>query len=264
MKFLVPLLFLISVGHAAENQPNTPIQKPLVKGPKEIWVMVIDTGIGQHDRLKKNVQYVQTPDYVDTHGHGTHITGIVLYGNKIKDAGSFADLVCPNVKVFACKYYDPKQSGQNNLKRSIECVKTATKMNMDFINYSGGGTEFSAEEHEAYERYAQSGGTAVVAAGNERSNLNDQPYYPAMYGFRSFQIGTKLFPQIRLFSVQNLGDNSELLPSSNSYPLALKERGDQIYSTLPNNAFGHMTGTSQATAQVTHLLLKQRCKEIAK
>lgn len=262
MKYLIPMLFLISVGQTAENRPTQALQK--VKGPKEIWVMVVDTGIGPNDKLKKNVRYAETPDYIDNHGHGTHIAGIVAYGNTVKDSGSFANRVCDNVKIFSCKYYDPKQTGFNNLKKSIDCIKTATTMKMDFVNYSGGGTEFSAEEHEAYEKYAQSGGTAVVAAGNEKSNLNDQPYYPAMYGFKSYQIGTRVFSQIRLFAVQNLGDNSELSPLSNYYPLALKERGDQIYSTLPNNAFGYMTGTSQATAQVTHLLLRQRCKELAK
>lgn len=256
------MLLLISVGHAA-NPPTESFQKKRIKGPKEIWVMVIDTGIAPHLKLQKNVQYDKTENYVDNHGHGTHITGIVLYGNKMATQ-SFGDQVCPNVKVFGCKYFDPKQSGSNNLKRSVSCVNAATEMGIDYINYSGGGTEFSSDEHDAYARFSNSGGIAIVAAGNEKSNITEHPYYPASYGFQSHQIGTRVFAQVRLFAVQSLGSDGELLPTSNSHPLALKEHGDKVYSTLPQNTYGSMTGTSQATAQVTHLLLRQRCKELSK
>jgi subtilisin family serine protease len=80
--------------------------------------MVIDTGIGPHNKLVQGVQYENSENYVDRIGHGTHVAGIILYGNE-----NLNDPVCNRVKIYSCKYYDPSFQKGENLKASIECIK---------------------------------------------------------------------------------------------------------------------------------------------
>lgn len=180
-------------------------------------------------------------DLTDNHGHGTHIAGIIAaQGNNSYGITG----VAPNVSLMILKYYDPKAPGANNLKNTIECFKYATKLGANIINYSGGGTEFSQEEHDAVQAAAERGILFVAAAGNERSNSDekDKHYYPADYGLTN------------IISVTAVNRESlSVLPSSNYgvRTVDLAAPGENIYSTMPGGGFGYMTGTSQATAFVT-------------
>lgn len=273
MNSLVQSIVKIAIGSAMSLPASTPIP---VKNPTDVWVMIIDTGISPHDKLRPNVQYDSSENYIDNHGHGTHIAGIVMYGNHLVSGQTLTgeDPVCPNVKIFSCKNYEIKNSAQNNLLAEISCVKLATKMKVDYINYSGGGGDFSNSEYLAYREFLASGGVAVVAAGNEQSNLSDHPYYPASYalasGFTKYQKdmkkpdGSKVYTPISIISVQNVNSKGEHVLSSNTHPLSYTEIGTDVVSTLPKNGYGTMTGTSQSTAEFTHLLLKQKCKELKK
>lgn len=177
----------------------------------------------------------------DNHGHGTHISGIIgaRGGNGFGISG-----VAPKVSLMTLKYYDPKVPATNNLKNTIRAIEYAIDMGATIINYSGGGTEFSQEEFEAIKKAESKGILFVAAAGNERSNT-DEPgkhYYPADYELTN------------IISVTAVNEkDTKVLPSSNYgvRTVHLAAPGDQIYSTLPDNKFGYMTGTSQATAFVT-------------
>lgn len=250
----------------------------LSKGSKDIWVAICDTGIdGNHKDLRNNLWsnpgesgldargrdkasngvdddhngYVDdihgwnfagnNNDLTDNHGHGTHIAGII--GAAGNNAFGITG-VAPNVSLMILKYYDPKAPGANNLKNTIECFRYATKMGAHIINYSGGGTEFSQEEHDAVQAAAEKGILFVAAAGNERSNSDekDKHYYPADYGLAN------------IISVTAVNRESlSVLPSSNYgvRTVDLAAPGENIYSTMPGGGFGYMTGTSQATAFVT-------------
>lgn len=261
---------LFMVGSKADPQVNSTKPK-FVKPANEIWVMVIDTGIGVHSKLP-NVQYRDSDNYVDTVGHGTHVAGIITYGSDVKRDGvwNFDDQICPQVKIFGCKYFGPNI--KDNLAQSIACVKRATEFKMDYINYSAGGPQFSEEEYKAYKDFAAIGGTAVVAAGNEKQDLTEHPYYPASYSFEDgFSLkqkqvldskgNHKYFP-IRMYAVENVDLKGNISVTSNHHSLAFRAVGEDVMSTLPNNRFGLMTGTSQAAPSVLHLILRQRCKEL--
>ncbi len=73
------------------------------KVPGEIRVMIIDSGVGLHSKLNPWVRYDKSNNYVDLDGHGTHVTGIVLYGNLVKryNFEKAKDTVCTKVKVFS-------------------------------------------------------------------------------------------------------------------------------------------------------------------
>lgn len=178
------------------------------------------------------------PDLSDNHGHGTHIAGII--GAEAGNGKGIAG-IAPQVSLMILKYYDPKVQGTDNLKNTVNSIRYAIKMKANIINYSGGGTEFSQEEHDAIEEARKQGILVVAAAGNERSNSDNHKYFPADYGLSN------------IISVTAIDPSTEVLASSNygTETVDLAAPGQNILSTLPGNSYGYMTGTSQATAFVT-------------
>jgi len=191
--------------------------------------------------VKKNYD-----SYVDSHdpGHGTHIAGLIL-----KDT-------CANVVLYSCKYFDPKNKGNDNMKRTINCFNIASTMNLDAIVYAGGGTDSNDEERAAIKKLDAAGVVIFVAAGNEHSDLSVAPYYPASYGFPNMVIVGNLYKD-------EPNDIVKIAHSSNRNMAGMAfQNGTGVKSTLPHNTTGPMTGTSQATAIMANKFLKFRCKEL--
>lgn len=246
----------------------------LSRGSRDIVVAVIDTGIDvNHEDLRANLWFnpgelgrdqkgrdkskngvdddgngfiddvngwnfvSNSSDLSDHHGHGTHIAGIIG-----AEAGNNKGIVgiAPKVSLMILKYFDPK-TPSDNLKNTIRAIQYAVKMKAHIINYSGGGLEYSAEEKAAIDAARKSGILFVAAAGNEKSNSDQKPYYPADYGLSN------------IISVTAIDPNTEVLRSSNYgiETVDIAAPGQNILSTLPYNQYGKMTGTSQATAFVT-------------
>ncbi len=245
------------------------------KGSKDIIVAVIDTGIDiAHEDLKNNLwvnpgesgldskgrnkatngidddgngyiddvhgwNYVSNNNKLDdNHGHGTHIAGIVG-----AEAGNGKGItgIAPQVSLMILKYYDPKVPGTDNLKNTIQSIRYAVKMGAHIINYSGGGTEYSQEEFEAVKSAEEKGILFVAAAGNERSNSDFHHYYPADYKLKNIISVTAIDPSTQVLSSSNYGVET----------VDIAAPGQNILSCLPNNTYGYMTGTSQATAFVS-------------
>lgn len=215
---------------------------------KDIVVAVVDTGVQyNHPFLNKNLHVTNGAlgpgnfgiDFsgatvrkspVDTHGHGTHVAGIVKS-------------VFPEVKIMALKYYNPQASGQANLVATIKALKYAVDSNVDIINYSGGGPEASAAERRILKEAERKGILVIAAAGNEKSNidLKQNAYYPASYGFSN------------IITVAAHDEQNKIIASSNygSKSVDIAAPGYRIKSAIYGNGAGLMTGTSQATAFVT-------------
>lgn len=219
---------------------------------KTLTVAVIDTGFDMTSKWENaskvglakpkickfgNYDFVNKVDTtIDNHGHGTHIAGLIAKGNEMVD-------YC----IVVLKYYDPKVPNTDNLKNSIAAYKRAINYGVDIINYSGGGTEFSKEECDLMKQALDKGIEVVAAAGNERSNLDLHPYYPALC-------------DSRIKVVESHDSLGETLSSSNFSKEKYKTYtmlGEHLLSTLPNDSYGYMTGTSQATALLTGEILHQ-------
>lgn len=188
-----------------------------------------------------------SPVVVDNHGHGTHIAGIVgaVGGNNVGISG-----VCPKVSLMILKYYDPTARGNDNLKNTVRAIQYAIDKKAHIINYSGGGTEPNDDEMRAIKMASEvrdfaagikDGILFVAAAGNERSNSDLAPYYPADYKLRNIISVTAIDSYAKVLKSSNFGQKS----------VDLAAPGEGIYSTLPEGKYGVMTGTSQATAFVT-------------
>ena len=169
----------------------------------------------------------------DLHGHGTHIAGLILGASPQQKTDSPAQLMI-------LKYYDSHQDGVTNLQNLVKAIHYAVQMKAQIINYSGGGFVPDRFERKALEEAAQAGILLVAAAGNEASNSDRLPFYPADYSLPN------------ILSVAGLKGHQ--LSESSNYGLksvAIAAAGDHVLSTLPHNQWGQMTGTSQATAIVT-------------
>lgn len=192
----------------------------------------------------------------DNHGHGTHIAGIIgARGSKPGEARG----VAPHVSLMILKYHDPKVPTSNNLRNTIEAIRYAvkTKERLDeeatkkgtspvrmIINYSGGGVEYSQEEHDAVKLAGERGILVIAAAGNEHSNSDEKGkhFYPADYDLKNIISVTAV----------NKGDTAVL--NSSNYGVRtvdLAAPGENIYNAAPDNQYTLMTGTSQATAFVS-------------
>lgn len=177
------------------------------------------------------------PFPIDAHGHGTHVTGIIA----AKAANGFGSTgVCPKVTVMSLRYYESSLMGYNNLNNTVRAIQYAVKMGAHIINYSGGGYDPSPSERKAIVEAQAVGVLFIAAAGNEGRNNNRIPYYPASYGLDN------------IISVASVNKQNELADSSNYGKIVhVAAPGIMIISTLPDNRFGIMSGTSQATAFVT-------------
>lgn len=188
-------------------------------------------------------------DIKDDHGHGTHIAGLIAGKSK-----SFKG-IAPGTQVMILKYYDSQApggvaAGNGNLMNTVRAIKYALLMGATIINYSGGGPEPHPLEKQALEEAAQKNVLVVAAAGNESTDSDLLGFYPASYALKN------------ILSVMAVGPDLKRVPSSNWGPRNVKVAapGEQILSLLPDNKMGYMTGTSQATAIMTGLVVLLKAK----
>ena len=227
--------------------PFTPLRA------KTIRIGVIDTGYdfkatwkhkGAHTPIFCDVEHKdftttkENPNYlVDNHGHGTHVAGLIARYAKGLD-------YC----LVIVKFYDPTNPFSDNLVNSIKSFQYLLEQNVDVVNYSGGGLSKTVTECSIIKKALDQGIIFVTAAGNEGSNLKNNPYYPAMCDDRVI-IVTNLHPGgKKLAPSSNYSENSKIEVFS--------EKGTSRFSTLPGGQMGNMTGTSQAAAIMTGKIVK--------
>ena len=183
-------------------------------------------------------------DPMDDHGHGTHVAGIIAAANnKVGTVG-----VAYNVKIMAIK------AGQATgvfLQSDIaEAIVYAYTQGADVINMSFGGSACSIAVQDALQS-AYTTSTLVAAAGNDGmpNELTDNydvtlPTYPAAL---SYVVG--------VMSVNALGVESSFtnwdVNAYNSVEYEVYAPGEAMLSTLPNNRYGKLNGTSMATPLVS-------------
>jgi subtilisin family serine protease len=167
----------------------------------------------------------------DTNGHGTHIAGIIT-----QDLNPASD-----IKIMALQFYSEKNTTKQNIISTAKAIRYAVDNGADIINYSAGGSEASDIEKEAL-NYAEDNGVLVIAAaGNDNSNNDYRPYYPADYYNKNIISVGSLTQQKRKVASSNFGSKS----------VDIFAPGKDIESYGLNNRKIKLTGTSQATAFVT-------------
>lgn len=169
-----------------------------------------------------------TPNVLDEHGHGTHVSGIV---RRVSDP----------IRLMILKYYDTESKGLSNLQHTLQAFRYAIRMGAKVINYSGGGALRSQDEEAILRWAAMQGVVLVAAAGNEGLNSDFHHFYPANYDLPNILSVAAIDRGQHLLRMSNFGRSS----------VDLAAPGKNILSTLPNGLHGFMSGTSQATAFVS-------------
>ena len=180
----------------------------ITKSAPEVVVAIIDSGVRYtHEDLRDNMwrNPRETPgnfrdddgnglvddvyginavrdngDPMDDNNHGTHVAGIVgAVGNNGKGIAG----VAWNVKLMACKFLGADGYGWTS--DGVECVNYAVENGAQVINASFGGGEYSQAMFTAIQAARNAGIIFVAAAGNEQTNIDQTPTYPANYGLNN-------------------------------------------------------------------------------
>ncbi|MBE0418250.1 MAG: S8 family serine peptidase, partial [Coriobacteriia bacterium] len=165
--------------------PGADIKAPdawtVTTGGPDVLVAVIDTGVDyEHPDLAPNMwsglgwNFAEdNADPMDIHGHGTHVAGtIAAVGND----GFGVAGVAWEARIMALKALGDDGSGRTS--DIAEAVTYASANGADIINMSLGGGSYS---QAFYDAIAASDALVVCAAGNEGSNNDSSPSYPASY-----------------------------------------------------------------------------------
>lgn len=178
-------------------------------------------------------------DLLDSMGHGTHISGIIK--SESSKSPSFLNKKSKPVRLMILKYYDGEASDSENIDNTVKAINYAIRMGANVINYSGGGSLPNKLELAAIENANNKQIFFVAAAGNNRRNTDILNYYPANYKLPNIISVAATDKSGDLMSFSNYGANS----------IDIAAPGQHVFSTLPDNKFGFMSGTSQSTAFVT-------------
>lgn len=208
---------------------------------QKIVVLEIDTGVDGYSHVEIRSHMPRNIDdplnWFDGNGHGSHISGLILKNT------------CSQVELQSCSWFKLNSTGDWN--EYLNCIRIAGSLKPDVINISSSGSNYDAEEFQILKELSDSGTKIVVAAGNNGKNLQYYHVYPANYDIKN------------LIVVGNIEDNGRRSITSNfGLPNEVYMPGVKVYSTLPGERWGYMTGSSQSTAQYTNKLLLEKCAQL--
>lgn len=202
----------------------------------QVIVAVLDTGIDHNHPMFKN-KIIKGYNFIDdnyntmdTNKHGTHVAGII------------ADSTNDNVKIMPIKVLSDDGKGPDYA--IVQGIYYALDNGAHIINMSFGGPGHSPYMDQAIQYARSSGAIVVVSAGNE--NMDTRYFYPASNDLAIVVSATDINDNFATFS--NYGKSVDI-----SSP------GVGIYSSIPNNLYAYLNGTSMSTPFVSAIasLLKQ-------
>ena len=194
---------------------------------EDIKVAVLDTGIFNHIDLGDAIidKYDATGEGIDSSGnHATHISGILAA--RKNNMGIIG--VAPECKIYGVKVLNP--NGVGTLTNIIKGLELCINLDCDIINMSLGVSEQPDESlHNVIKKLYSQGKFIIAAAGNNARDVN----YPAAY------------PEV--IAVAPIDKNVKLASFASRGPqVAAVAPGVDIYSTVLNNEYAKMSGSSQA------------------
>lgn len=236
----------------------------------DVDIAIVDTGVDlDHPDLYvyRNADFTGTrPDGDDDNGHGTHVAGIAAaIDNNFGVVG-----VAPGARIWALKVLDREGFGWlSDVIAAIDYV-TGRAAEVDVVNMSLGGQGLSNAFQMAIQNCVKAGVLIVAAAGNESMDVygpdgvfgTQDDLIPAAYpevatisalvdtDGRPGSLGPVTFygrdDALAGFSNFSFGGGPELLVASPGKAIDLAAPGVDIYSTLPGNHYGTLTGTSMS------------------
>lgn len=169
-------------------------------------------------------------DDPETDKHGTHVAGIIAAASNTYDGKG----VAPNAKILPIKILS---ENDGTVFAAIKGIEYAETMGAKIANCSWGSEHYS---QFLYDTMAKSNMFFVCAAGNDGADVEKLPTYPAAYDLDNIISVGAVNSQGKLASFSNYGNGVDVAAP-----------GEDIYSTLPQNGFGKMDGTSMAAPFVS-------------
>lgn len=220
-----------------------------------VTVGVLDTGVGPHSDLNvaggvNTVTGEQPADYADIEGHGTHVAGLIG-SNGAPPTGLRG--VAPDVQIRVYRVFGSGGQGATNYA-ILKALILAVGDGCDIVNLSLGGGPHDPIVEEGIRDAREEGMLTVIAAGNDGRSVVS---YPAAYRFAT---PVTAMGREGSYPSGSVDEASVLRPPSSTvdskeFIADFSNIGQQVFatgpgvgvlSTLPNNTFGPMSGTSMA------------------
>jgi len=244
----------------AKVQAEKAWQRAGNKGSRSVIVAVIDTGVDyKHPNLAPNM--IQGYDFKENDadpmdktgfqnpGHGTHCAGAVG-ATGLVDGGVVG--LSPEVSIMPLRFLG--EDGSGDLNNAIKAIDYAVEKGAQIISASWGAAvprSTAAPLLEAIKRADDKGVIFIAAAANDGKNNDKTEMYPANNGYPNS------------ITVAASGP-SDTKPSWSNYGTAtvhVASPGENIMSTLPNNKYGNLSGTSMATPLVSGLVALMKAQD---
>jgi thermitase len=238
-----PEAYGVSVGNAstivAVIDTGIDLNNPDFVG--RIWTNTVDDAAEGYPDDVHGWNFVSDTNNVqDDNGHGTHVSAIIgAAGNN-----SFGVVgVAPGVTIMPLKFLD--QNGNGSTDAAVSAIYYAVEHGARVINASWGGVDYYGPLDDAI-AYANAHNVVfVTAAGNDGTNNDLVPSYPAS------------FRQPNELSVAAIDQNGALASFSNYGPTTvdLAAPGVDIISDVPTSIVASglesLSGTSMSAAYVS-------------
>lgn len=215
--------------------------------PGEAVDGIDNDGNGYIDDIHGINAITSTGDPMDDESHGTHCAGTIgaVGNNSVGVTG-----VCWDVKLIGAKFIDA--SGWGEEADALECMnylldlKTSHGQNIVAVNASFGGGDYNAVFESAIDAMGAAGIMFCAAAGNEFTNNDIDPFYPASYscpniisvtavdanGWQWFNYGAT--------SVDLVAPGVDILSTINA--VYWPEEGDLFFDDMESGAGNWVTG----------------------
>ena len=173
----------------------------------------------------------------DISGHGTHCAGTIgaVGGNGVGVSG-----VNQKVSIMAVRFLNGQ--GKGGTSDAIKAIDYAISRGAKVLNNSWGGKgSVNRALRDAISRSERAGALFVASAGNDGTNNDRSPSYPASY--------TDI-PNVISVAATSSSDALGSFSNYGAKSVHVGAPGVSIYSTRPGNSYGYMSGTSMAGPHV--------------
>jgi serine protease len=169
--------------------------------------------------------------------HGTHVAGTT--GAETDNTIGVSSIGF-GISIMAVKA-TRNNAGSNSVTNGYDGIYYAAVSGADIINCSWGGTGYSTTGQNIVNFAWNNGSIVVAAAGNDNVNNDNTPHYPSNYN-NVISVASSTTNDVKS-SFSNYGNSVDITAP-----------GSNIASTIPNNSYSYMSGTSMASPMVSGLL----------
>ena len=167
----------------------------------------------------------------DDQGHGTHVAGTI---GAVGNNGVGVVGVNWNVRLMGLKFLGSDGSGTT--ADAVSAILYAAANGADVLNNSWAGGDFSQSLLEAIQFADARDSLFVAAAGNDGTDNDSAPTYPASYDV----------PNVLAVAASDSNDRHAFFSNFGKQSVDVSAPGVNIYSTWPGGSYQYASGTSMA------------------